>query len=45
LLALADRILVMEGGRLSDPIAKRDATEEKILERALGKAPNIRLAA
>ena len=37
LLALADRIVVMHGGRLSDPIEKSEATEERILNAALGQ--------
>ena len=37
LLALADRIVVMHGGRLSAPIEKRDASEERILNAALGQ--------
>jgi ABC-type sugar transport system ATPase subunit len=45
LLALADRIHVMEGGSLSDPVAKADATEEGILALALGKSPALRKAA
>ena len=36
LLALADRIMVMHGGRLSAPIEKADANEENILNFALG---------
>ncbi|WP_421724946.1 sugar ABC transporter ATP-binding protein [Bauldia sp.] len=35
LLALADRIMVMRGGTLSDPIEKADASEEAILSHAL----------
>ncbi len=38
LLALADRIRVMQAGRLSPPIEKADATEENILNFALGTA-------
>ena len=37
LLALSDRIVVMHGRRISDPIEKRDATEERILSLALGQ--------
>jgi ABC-type sugar transport system ATPase subunit len=37
LLALSDRIVVMQGGRLSQPIEKKDATEEMIVSHALGK--------
>jgi L-arabinose transport system ATP-binding protein len=37
LLALADRIIVMEGGRISAPIPKAEATEESILALALGR--------
>lgn len=37
LLALSDRIIVMEGGRISEPIRKSDASEERILELALGR--------
>ncbi len=37
LLALADRIVVMHGGRLSDPIEKSQASEERILNAALGQ--------
>ncbi len=37
LLALADRIVVMHGGRISAPIEKRDASEEAILNHALGQ--------
>ncbi|MEO8758866.1 MAG: sugar ABC transporter ATP-binding protein [Devosia sp.] len=37
LLALADRIVVMQGGRLSEPIEKGEATEERILNAALGQ--------
>lgn len=37
LLALSDRIFVMEGGRISEPIHKSNASEEKILELALGR--------
>ncbi len=36
LLALSDRIVVMQGGRLSEPVEKRDATEEGIVSLALG---------
>jgi ABC-type sugar transport system ATPase subunit len=36
LLALSDRIVVMQGGRLSAPVEKRDATEEVIVSLALG---------
>ena len=36
LLALSDRIVVMQGGRLSAPVEKRDATEEIIVSLALG---------
>ena len=36
LLALSDRIVVMRDGRLSDPVEKRDATEERIVSLALG---------
>ncbi|MBN8997890.1 MAG: sugar ABC transporter ATP-binding protein [Rhizobiales bacterium] len=38
LLALSDRIVVMQGGRLSAPIEKSAATEEGILRLALGQA-------
>jgi ABC-type sugar transport system ATPase subunit len=38
LLALADRIVVMQGGRISDPIEKIDASEERILNFALGQS-------
>ncbi len=38
LLALADRIIVMHHGRISAPIEKRDASEEVILNAALGHA-------
>jgi L-arabinose transport system ATP-binding protein len=38
LLALSDRIVVMQGGRLSPPVEKRAATEESILRLALGQA-------
>ncbi|MEQ1769895.1 MAG: sugar ABC transporter ATP-binding protein [Devosia sp.] len=37
LLALADRIVVMHGGTVSEPIEKADASEEKILSYALGR--------
>jgi L-arabinose transport system ATP-binding protein len=37
LLALADRIVVMHGGTISAPIEKRDASEEAILNHALGQ--------
>jgi ABC-type sugar transport system ATPase subunit len=37
LLALSDRIVVMQGGKLSQPIEKKDATEEMIVSHALGK--------
>jgi ABC-type sugar transport system ATPase subunit len=37
LLALADRIIVMHHGRISGPIEKRDASEEIILNAALGQ--------
>ena len=37
LLALADRIIVMHQGRISGPIEKRDASEERILSAALGQ--------
>ena len=37
LLALADRIVVMQNGLLSDPIEKGDASEERILNFALGQ--------
>ena len=36
LLALSDRIVVMQDGRLSAPVEKRDATEEMIVSLALG---------
>lgn len=36
LMALSDRIVVMQGGRLSHPIEKQDATEEAIVALALG---------
>ncbi len=36
LLALSDRIVVMRDGRLSPPVEKRDATEERIVSLALG---------
>ena len=38
LLALSDRIVVMHNRRLSPPVEKRDATEESILQLALGHA-------
>jgi L-arabinose transport system ATP-binding protein len=38
LLALSDRIVVMQGGRLSAPVEREDATEEGILRLALGQA-------
>jgi ABC-type sugar transport system ATPase subunit len=38
LLALSDRIIVMHGGRISGPIEKRQASEEVILNAALGRA-------
>ena len=41
LLALSDRIVVMEGGRLSPVIEKRDATEEVIVGHALGTGTGI----
>ncbi len=37
LLALSDRIVVMQGGRLSPVIEKKDATEELVVSYALGK--------
>ncbi|EYD76200.1 ribose ABC transporter, ATP-binding protein [Rubellimicrobium mesophilum DSM 19309] len=37
LLALSDRIVVMNGGRLSPVIEKKDATEELVVSYALGK--------
>ncbi len=37
LLALSDRIVVMHGRRISNPVEKRDATEENILNLALGQ--------
>jgi L-arabinose transport system ATP-binding protein len=37
LLALSDRIVVMNGGRLSPVIEKKDATEEIVVSYALGK--------
>ncbi len=37
LLALADRIIVMEGGRISAPLPRAEATEEKVLALALGR--------
>lgn len=37
LLALSDRIVVMHGGTISEPIEKRDASEERILNFALGQ--------
>ncbi|WP_210246810.1 sugar ABC transporter ATP-binding protein [Devosia ginsengisoli] len=37
LLALADRIVVMHAGQLSDPIEKSEASEERILNAALGQ--------
>ncbi|HVG47188.1 MAG TPA: sugar ABC transporter ATP-binding protein [Rubellimicrobium sp.] len=37
LLALSDRIVVMNGGRLSPVIEKREATEELVVSYALGK--------
>jgi len=36
LMALSDRIVVMQDGRLSPPIEKQDATEEAIVALALG---------
>lgn len=36
LMALSDRIVVMRGGKLSNPIEKQDATEEAIVALALG---------
>ncbi len=36
LLALSDRIVVMRDGRLSEPVEKRNATEEVIVSLALG---------
>jgi L-arabinose transport system ATP-binding protein len=38
LLALSDRIVVMRDGRLSAPVEKRAATEERIVALALGTA-------
>ncbi len=37
LLSLSDRIIVMRDGEISKPIEKKDATEETILNFALGK--------
>src|SRR5690606_458996 len=37
LLALADRIVVMHDGTISAPIEKQDASEERILNHALGQ--------
>jgi ABC-type sugar transport system ATPase subunit len=37
LLGLSDRIIVMEGGRISEPVHKSNASEEIILELALGR--------
>ncbi|MDP1730496.1 MAG: sugar ABC transporter ATP-binding protein [Devosia sp.] len=37
LLALADRIVVMQGGAISSPIEKLDASEERILSFAIGQ--------
>lgn len=37
LLSLADRIVVMQGGTISAPIEKQDASEEAILNHALGQ--------
>lgn len=36
LLAMADRIIVMHDGKISEPIEKKDATEEVIVNMALG---------
>ncbi len=38
LLALSDRIVVMQDGRLHGPIARGEATEENVLKLALGHA-------
>ena len=38
LLSMSDRIVVMEGGRLSDPVPRAEATEERIVALALGNA-------
>ncbi len=36
LLSMSDRIIVMRDGKISDPIEKKDATEENIVNFALG---------
>lgn len=38
LLAMSDRVIVMHDGRISDPILKSEATEERIMNLALGTA-------
>lgn len=38
LLAMSDRIVVMSDGRLSDPIPKAEASEERVIALALGNA-------
>ncbi len=38
LLAMSDRVIVMHDGRISDPIPKSEATEERIVNLALGTA-------
>jgi ABC-type sugar transport system ATPase subunit len=38
LLALSDRILVMHRGRITAELSREEATAEKVLEAAMGKA-------
>jgi ABC-type sugar transport system ATPase subunit len=37
-LGLCDRIAVMSGGRMVETLARQEATQEKLLELALGHA-------
>lgn len=38
LLSMSDRIIVMKDGRISDPVPRHEATEERIVNLALGTA-------
>ena len=40
LLALSDRIVVMHRGRITAELSRREATQEKVLEAAMGQSPH-----
>ena len=44
-LGMSDRIAVMHGGKIAGLLARAEATQEKILEMALGHAPDGTVAA